>query len=331
MSNSFTVLSKEHRDVALRTVQLMHGELRPITWAAADSSVPQLDTGVQAILDKLVCIKATVFLHAPMACTGPSTAVLVAGGTAAAAAALYLVLKPLYERFLRRDVPFGPDTHPVAALLLKRRPVHASHRGGARAWPENTMLAYRSAVGVDAAGRDTVATSTDFAAPGASDAPLAPHSPHAPPPDAAADAAAAPHTPDAPSGGAATAAPVLRTQLLEVDVQLTRDQQLVRLCFYPFAAISGVPSAPTAPLLRTQPLEVDVQLTNDQHLVRRVFLCLCSICSCGCCFCGCCWGCGCSFSCCATAAHAATGSGCATDQGPTLGETLFLRRFISRF
>ncbi|CAI7930186.1 unnamed protein product, partial [Closterium sp. NIES-54] len=99
--------------------------------------------------------------------------------------------------------------------------------GGARAWPENTMLAYRSAVGVDAAGRDTVATSTDFAAPGASDAPLAPHSPHAPPPDAAADAAAAPHTPDAPSGGAATAAPVLRTQLLEVDVQLTRDQQLV--------------------------------------------------------------------------------------------------------
>ncbi|GJP73747.1 hypothetical protein CLOP_g4434 [Closterium sp. NIES-67] len=70
MSNSFTVLSKEHRDLALRTVQLLHEELHPITWAAVDPSVPQLDTGVQAILDKLLCMKATVFLHAPMACTG---------------------------------------------------------------------------------------------------------------------------------------------------------------------------------------------------------------------------------------------------------------------
>ncbi|CAI7930185.1 unnamed protein product, partial [Closterium sp. NIES-54] len=103
--------------------QLMHGELRPITWAAADSSVPQLDTGVQESWRLVVSflpdeqprkrsMAASDTSASAGAASGPSTAVLVAGGTAAAAAALYLVLKPLYERFLRRDVPFGPDTHP---------------------------------------------------------------------------------------------------------------------------------------------------------------------------------------------------------------------------
>ncbi|CAI5985208.1 unnamed protein product, partial [Closterium sp. NIES-65] len=195
------------------------------------------------------------------AATGPSTAVLVVGGTAAAAATFYLVLKPLYERFLRRDVPFGPDTHPVVALLLKRRPVHASHRGGARAWPENTMLAYRSAVGVDAAGNTspesaaTIAASNSTADVGGRSADVDGSSADV---DGSADVegsraagsagsgrdsdgasdggegaiaardahvdstkAGAPHASDAPN------APLLRTQLLEVDVQLTRDQQLV--------------------------------------------------------------------------------------------------------
>ncbi|GJP36289.1 hypothetical protein CLOM_g8285 [Closterium sp. NIES-68] len=185
-----------------------------------------------------------------------STAVLVAGGTAAVAATFYLVLKPLYERFLRRDVPFGPETHPVIKLLLRRRPVHASHRGGARAWPENTMLAYRSAAAVDAAAVDAAAVdaaavdaaavdaagssalgsasavavnssrarsgctsrlSGDGFAPG-EEAGVGRHS------DAADAAAAGRASDDSP---AVAAVPLLRTQLLEVDVQLTKDQQLV--------------------------------------------------------------------------------------------------------
>eukprot|EP00271_Cylindrocystis_brebissonii_P007337 TRINITY_DN20717_c0_g1_i3.p1 TRINITY_DN20717_c0_g1~~TRINITY_DN20717_c0_g1_i3.p1 ORF type:complete len:371 (+),score=36.03 TRINITY_DN20717_c0_g1_i3:157-1113(+) len=67
-------------------------------------------------------------------------ALVVAGGFVASVVAF----KPIYEKYVRRDVPVGLSQNPVLGKL--KRPIHASHRGGSRIRPENTMLAFRDAV-----------------------------------------------------------------------------------------------------------------------------------------------------------------------------------------
>ncbi|GAQ83939.1 glycerophosphoryl diester phosphodiesterase [Klebsormidium nitens] len=68
--------------------------------------------------------------------------VLYGTGALFAAAAL----KTVYVKAVRSDILVDVSISPV--LKQMRWPVHASHRGGSRAWPENTMLAFRNAVGM---------------------------------------------------------------------------------------------------------------------------------------------------------------------------------------
>lgn len=68
-------------------------------------------------------------------------------GTAMTAAvgagvALFFTFKLVYENYIRKDVQVTDA--PVLSRLTY--PVHASHRGGAKLYPENTMLALRNAV-----------------------------------------------------------------------------------------------------------------------------------------------------------------------------------------
>eukprot|EP00850_Spirogloea_muscicola_P018977 SM000180S03502 [mRNA] locus=s180:111400:114792:+ [translate_table: standard] len=68
----------------------------------------------------------------------------IAVSVAGSLGAVLLIFKPFYEKYVRRDTPVDPLVSPVLAKL--KRPVHASHRGGSRLWPENTMLAFRNVV-----------------------------------------------------------------------------------------------------------------------------------------------------------------------------------------
>lgn len=71
---------------------------------------------------------------------GMQRIILAAGGFVA----FMVAIKPIYEKYFRRDVSVSHSTKPVLAKL--KTPIHASHRGGSRIWPENTMLAFRNAV-----------------------------------------------------------------------------------------------------------------------------------------------------------------------------------------
>eukprot|EP00270_Netrium_digitus_P009602 TRINITY_DN2927_c0_g1_i4.p1 TRINITY_DN2927_c0_g1~~TRINITY_DN2927_c0_g1_i4.p1 ORF type:complete len:351 (+),score=59.31 TRINITY_DN2927_c0_g1_i4:117-1169(+) len=66
--------------------------------------------------------------------------VVVTGGVLAFAYAV----KQVYVNFIRRDVPVDENFAPVFRKL--QRPTHASHRGGSRVWPENTMEAFKNSV-----------------------------------------------------------------------------------------------------------------------------------------------------------------------------------------
>ncbi|GJP67299.1 hypothetical protein CLOP_g24132 [Closterium sp. NIES-67] len=73
VSMSFYGLEFLQQRIAKRVIQLLYSKLQPVSWTTVDPKFPQLDAGVQGILDKLVCLKATYFLYPPDQCGGHSS------------------------------------------------------------------------------------------------------------------------------------------------------------------------------------------------------------------------------------------------------------------
>ncbi|CAI5940810.1 unnamed protein product [Closterium sp. NIES-64] len=73
-------LDQHHRDVAFHAVKELFSRLQPSRLESFLPGLQEADIGVQAILDKLLCIKAAVFLYPPPSCrnyahTGSGSAV----------------------------------------------------------------------------------------------------------------------------------------------------------------------------------------------------------------------------------------------------------------
>ncbi|CAI7747042.1 unnamed protein product [Closterium sp. NIES-53] len=73
VSMSFYGLEFMQQRIARRVIQLLYSKLQPVSWTTVDPQFPRLDAGVQGILDKLVCLKATFFLYPPDQCGGHSS------------------------------------------------------------------------------------------------------------------------------------------------------------------------------------------------------------------------------------------------------------------
>lgn len=66
-------IDNETRRLAGEALGRVFRQLKPVTWPTVEPTFLSLDDGYKGILDKLVCMKSTIYLTAPIECGGGHT------------------------------------------------------------------------------------------------------------------------------------------------------------------------------------------------------------------------------------------------------------------